>query len=34
VSTRTPVRADSAVVGWRLPYVIALILDSPVHLAR
>ncbi len=34
VSTRTPVRADSAVVGWRLPYVVALILDSPVHLAR
>ncbi|HYJ76163.1 MAG TPA: DUF1800 domain-containing protein [Kineosporiaceae bacterium] len=34
VGTRTPVRADSAVVGWRLPYVAALILSSPVHLAR
>jgi uncharacterized protein (DUF1800 family) len=34
VGTRTPVRADSDVVGWRLPYVVALILSSPVHLAR
>ena len=34
VGTRTPVRADSEVVGWRLPYVVALVLSSPVHLAR
>jgi uncharacterized protein (DUF1800 family) len=34
VGTGTPVRADSEIVGWRLPYVVALILSSPVHLAR
>ena len=27
----TPLRADSAAVGWRLPYMVALILDSPYH---
>lgn len=34
VGTRTPVRADSEIVGWRLPYAVALVLSSPVHLAR
>jgi len=26
-----PLRSDDAAVGWRLPYVVALILDSPYH---
>jgi uncharacterized protein (DUF1800 family) len=34
VTTRTPVRADSPVVGWRLPYVVALVLDGSTHLLR
>jgi len=34
VGTRTPVRADSDALNWRLPYVVALVLSSPVHLAR
>ena len=34
VGTTTRVRADSEIVGWRLPYVVALILSSPVHLSR
>jgi uncharacterized protein (DUF1800 family) len=34
VSTRTPLRADSAALGWRLPYVVALVLDGPTHLLR
>jgi hypothetical protein len=25
---------DSAIVGWRLPYVVALLLDSPQHAIR
>ena len=27
-------RSDSEAVGWRLPYVVALILDSPYHAVR
>jgi hypothetical protein len=34
VGTRTPVRTNSEVLGWRLPYAAALILSSPVHLTR
>jgi hypothetical protein len=34
VGIRTPVRAGSEIVAWRLPYVVALILSSPTHLAR
>jgi Protein of unknown function (DUF1800) len=30
----SPLRADSEAVGWRLPYVVALVLDSPVHALR
>jgi hypothetical protein len=26
-----PVTSDSEAVGWRLPYLVALILDSPYH---
>jgi hypothetical protein len=26
-----PLSADDAAVGWRLPYIVALILDSPYH---
>ncbi len=29
-----PVTEDSEAVGWRLPYLVALILDSPYHLLR
>ena len=29
-----PLSADDAAVGWRLPYVVALILDSPYHWVR
>jgi uncharacterized protein (DUF1800 family) len=29
-----PVTSSSAAVGWRLPYVVALILDSPYHEVR
>jgi hypothetical protein len=32
--TASPLRADSEAVGWRLPYVVALVLDSPVHALR
>ena len=31
---RTPLRADSAALGWRLPYVVALVLDGPTHVLR
>jgi hypothetical protein len=30
----TPLRTGSAAVGWRLPYVVALVLDSPLHAVR
>ena len=30
----TVLRADSAAVGWRLPYLVALLLDSPTHAIR
>jgi uncharacterized protein (DUF1800 family) len=30
----SPLRADSEALGWRLPYVVALVLDSPVHVLR
>ena len=30
----TPLHKTDAAVGWRLPYVVALVLDSPVHVLR
>lgn len=33
-SAADPVTEDSDAVGWRLPYVVALILDSPYHEIR
>jgi hypothetical protein len=29
-----PLSDDDAIVGWRLPYVVAAILDSPYHATR
>ena len=34
VKPSTRLRADSAAVGWRLPYVVSLILDSPLGSIR
>jgi len=34
VTPSTPVRRDSEAVGWRLPYVVALLFDSPAHVLR
>jgi hypothetical protein len=34
VSAGTPLDDDDAALGWRLPYVVALILDSPYHEVR
>jgi hypothetical protein len=34
VSPATPLDKNSSAVGWRLPYVMALILDSPSHEVR
>jgi uncharacterized protein (DUF1800 family) len=34
VSAATPVTADSEAVTWRLPYIVALLLDSPTHVTR
>ena len=34
VSPSTPLDKNSEAVGWRLPYVIALILDAPCHEVR
>jgi hypothetical protein len=34
VTPGTRLTAQSAAVGWRLPYVVALILDSPQHSLR
>ncbi len=34
VTATTPVTSGSAAVGWRLPFVVALLLDSPTHLSR
>jgi uncharacterized protein (DUF1800 family) len=34
VSPATALRADSAAIGWRLPYVVALLLDSPLFALR
>jgi uncharacterized protein (DUF1800 family) len=33
-NSATPLSTSDAAVGWRLPYVIALILDSPYHAVR
>jgi uncharacterized protein (DUF1800 family) len=33
-NTATPLTADSEAIGWRLPYLVALILDSPYHAVR
>ena len=33
-TARTPLRPDSAALGWRLPYVVALVLDGPTHVLR
>ena len=33
-NSATPLTSTDAAVGWRLPYVIALILDSPYHAVR
>ena len=30
----SPLQATSEAVGWRLPYVVALLLDSPAHVLR
>jgi uncharacterized protein (DUF1800 family) len=32
--TTSPLSADSEAIGWRLPYVVALVLDSPLHVLR
>ena len=34
VSSSTPLNNTSEAVGWRLPYVMALILDTPSHEIR
>jgi uncharacterized protein (DUF1800 family) len=34
VSAGTPLAEDDAALGWRLPYLVALILDSPYHEVR
>jgi hypothetical protein len=31
VAAATPLDEDDAAVGWRLPYLVALILDTPSH---
>jgi len=33
-SASDPVNRDSEAMGWRLPYLVALILDSPYHEVR
>ena len=33
-SAGDPVNRDSEALGWRLPYLVALILDSPYHEVR
>jgi uncharacterized protein (DUF1800 family) len=32
--TTSPLHADSEAIGWRLPYAVALVLDSPLHVLR
>jgi len=34
ITPATPVVKDSPAIGWRLPYVVSLLLDSPVHALR
>ena len=34
VTGTTSLRSDSEATGWRLPFVVALLLDSPTHLSR
>jgi uncharacterized protein (DUF1800 family) len=34
VKPSTPQRRNSSAIGWRLPYVVALLLDSPLHALR
>jgi hypothetical protein len=33
-SASAPLSIDDAAVGWRLPYLVALILDTPYFWAR
>ena len=33
-SAADPVNSDGEALGWRLPYLVALILDSPYHEVR
>jgi uncharacterized protein (DUF1800 family) len=34
VAPTAPLRADSEAAGWRLPYLVALLLDAPAHMLR
>jgi hypothetical protein len=34
ITPSAPLTKDSDIVGWRLPYVVALLLDSPLHSLR
>jgi uncharacterized protein (DUF1800 family) len=34
ITPATPIVKDSTVIGWRLPYVVSLLLDSPAHALR
>lgn len=34
VTASTPLAADSEALGWRLPYVVGLLLDAPAHQLR
>jgi hypothetical protein len=34
VKPSTPLHKNSIAIGWRLPYVVALLLDSPLHTVR
>ena len=34
ITPSTPIVKDSTVIGWRLPYVVSLLLDSPAHALR
>ncbi|GAB3242562.1 hypothetical protein GCM10027456_10470 [Kineosporia babensis] len=34
ITPATPIAKDSVIIGWRLPYVVSLLLDSPAHALR
>ncbi|GLY13781.1 hypothetical protein Kisp01_07970 [Kineosporia sp. NBRC 101677] len=34
ITPASPVKKDSVIIGWRLPYVVSLLLDSPAHALR